>query len=372
MNNPATPPLFLNLLASAIWDKPADVPLYENLDAGTWKAIADMARRQSVAALIADKALSLPKESLPPKEQNILFVAQIEQTKSLNRKLIRILSKLAEEYASADFSFVLLKGLSNGINYPDPLLRSPGDLDLWLYRTDDYERSKELITGKGFEIEDGGDHIHYKFEVEGVSVENHRRITYFDHRKYDRRFKEQEKELAEKADFSFAQIEDGLRVKQLPVEMNAFFIFQHMFRHFVHLGVGARQFCDWLLFLSKYRDAIAPASFTALAESYALLYPMQVFARVAIKYLGALESIFPFPVIQDEKYADLVMKDIMESGNFGFHRPGKKRPKEKMQGMWFSYKTTIRRSIQFGKLSPEHCRILPLTKLMNRLKIGFK
>jgi hypothetical protein len=371
MNNPTINSLFLNLLASAIWDKPADAQLYESLDADGWKVIANMARRQSVSALIADKVLSLPKESLPPKEQRILFIAQIEQTKALNRKLTHILSELAEEYAAAGFPFVLLKGLSNGINYPDPLLRNPGDLDLWLYRADDYERSKGLISQKGFEIENES-RMHYKFKVEDVSIENHRCITFFDHRKYDRRFKRWEKELVEKEDFNFIQIDDGPIVKQLPVEMNAFFIFQHMFRHFVNLGVGVRQFCDWLLFLSKYRGDIDSVSFTALAESYALLYPMQVFARAAIKYLHASESIFPFRMIPDEKYADRVMEDILESGNFGFYRPEKKRPKEKIQSMWFSYKSTIRRSIKFGRLSPEHSSILPYTKLIHRLKIGFK
>ncbi len=145
-----------------------------------------------------------------------------------------------------------------------------------------------------------------------------------------------------------------------------------MFRHFVHLGVGFRQYCDWLVFLAKHRDEINADSFTALAKSYALLYPMQVFARAAVKYLGASEAIFPFEVIADNEHVDWVIEDILHSGNFGFHRPGKQRPKEKLQGMWFSFKTTIGRSKKFGVISPEHSKILPVVKLMNRLKIGFK
>ena len=177
----------------------------------------------------------------------------------------------------------------------------------------------------------------------------------------------------EKRDFTTVQI-DNLTVRQLPTEMNAFFIFQHMFRHFVHGGVGFRQYCDWLLFLSKYRGEIDPASFTAIAQKYALLYPMQVFAHAAVKYLGAQQSIFPFDVKVDDpldKPTDWITADILHSGNFGFHRPGKQRPKEKLRGMWFSYKNTIGRSIKFGAISPEHSRILPFKKLINRLKIGF-
>jgi hypothetical protein len=362
--------LFLHLLSAAIWDKPADATRFINRDAATWEKIADMARRQSVSALIADKALSLPEGSLPPREQNRVFISQIEQTKALNRKLIHILSLLSGEYEESGFPFLLLKGLGNGVNYPFPLLRNAGDLDMFLYRKEDYERSKKWVTGKGIAFKDDGG-IHYNFNFQGVSIENHRRISYFDHKKYDRLFSEWEQELVDKKQFASIDI-DGLRVKALPPEMNAFFIFQHMFRHFVHLGVGFRQYCDWLLFLSKYRDNIDAASFTMLSQSYALLYPMQVFARAAVKYLDAPEEIFPFDVTANERHVDMVIEDILESGNFGFHKPGKKRPKEKIRGMWFSYKSGLQRSIKFGAISPEHCRVIPYKRLINRLKIGFR
>ena len=165
------------------------------------------ARRQSVNALIADKALSLPKESLPPKELSLQFIVMIQQTEELNRKMIHLLKDLSQEYQAAGFPFCLLKGLSNGVNYPKPLLRNAGDLDLFLYREGDYEKSKGWITDKGFDLEDG-DHIHYAFDKGGVRIENHRRITYFDHKKYDRLFKEWEAELMDKRNFSSVQIDE--------------------------------------------------------------------------------------------------------------------------------------------------------------------
>ena len=73
-----------------------------------------------------------------------------------------------------------------------------------------------------------------------------------------------------------------------------------------------------------------------------------------------------------DKHADWVTTDILHRANFGFHRPGKQRPKEKTRGLWFSYKTTIQRARKFGVISPEHSRIFPVKKLINRFKIGFK
>lgn len=43
----------------------------------------------------------------------------------------------------------------------------------------------------------------------------------------------------------------------------------------------------------------------------------------------------------------------------------------KYAGMWFSFVTTIRRSIKFGDISPEHIRLLPYKKFFNRMRIGF-
>lgn len=369
MNNTTTNRLFLNLLSAAIRNVPVDVNLYKGLDASTWKEIEVLGRKQSVSALIADKALSLPEEFLPPRDQNLIFITQIEQTKALNRKMTQVLLNLKNEYEEVNLPFVLLKGLSNGVNYPEPLLRNPGDIDLLIYRRGDYDRSIEWIINKGIETEIG-DHIHYKFDFEGISIENHCRISYFDHKRYDRLFSSWEKEVFENENYTFIEL-GGQNIRQLPVDMNAFFIFQHMFRHFVHQGVGFRQYCDWLLFLTKHRNEINEDSFTHIAQSYALLYPMQVFARAAVKYLNTPESIFPFKMITDSKYTDMVIEDIIFSGNFGFHKSGKRRPQEKMRGMWFSYKSTIKRSLRFGSLSPEHSRILPAVKLINRLKIGF-
>lgn len=360
--------LFFHLLSAAIWDKEADATLFKGLDDKTWKQIADMAIRQSVSALIADKALSLPQDCLPSRALKLQFLAFVQQTEALNQKMIKVLGNLKDEYDEAGFPFCLLKGLSVGVNYPKPLLRSAGDIDLYLYGKGDYERVREWLVKKGYEVLQNK-HIHYQYEIEGVWIENHNRFTFFHNRKYDKRLKECEKELIEGGEFTSVAIE-GITVQQLPIDVNALFVFQHMFSHFIDLGVGFRQICDWLLFLSTHKDKIDVASFTELATRFALLYPMQVFARAAVKYLGTPESVFPFEMTVDDRHVEMVIEDILYSGNFGFHRSDASRPKEKLSGMWFSYKTTIHRSLKFGQLSHEHSKKLPFEKLITRLKIA--
>ena len=328
-----------------------------------------MAHRQGVNALVADKVLTLPVEYLPPSDMTLRFLYVIEQTKHTNRNMISLLKELQEEYTRAGFPFLLLKGLANGVNYPEPLLRNPGDIDLLLYVKGDYERAREWLIQKGVDILPGGG-IHYKYKYEGIDVENHCHTTYFNNKRYNRRFTRFEEDVLTKGEFVIVPIDSELSVSVLPMTFNAFFLFQHLFYHFVNFGVGLRQVCDWVLFLHKHRAEIDGGEFTHLATRFALLYPMQLFARIAVYYLGAPEPIFPLPLIPENRHTQKVMHDLLEGGNFGFHRPGKKRPEEKMAGMWFSFTNTIKRSIKFGSISPQHCAILPFTKLFNRLKTG--
>ena len=243
-------------------------------------------------------------------------------------------------------------------------------------------------------------------------IEPHCRISYFDRKKYEKQFVAWEKEVAEQARFGRVPVAQLLRepslqspqqsqpqqsqeqgqpqpplapaVQLLPVTMNAFFLFHHMFRHFASLGVGFRQFCDWILFLQHYHGEIDRQEFTERVRSYGLLYPMQVFARVAVEYLDASEEIFPFPLLpagrterhgrheRHERHVRRVAADILKNGNFGFHRPGKKRPPGKYSGMWFSFVLSVKRSLKFATLSVSHILIVPYKKLTNRFKIGFR
>jgi hypothetical protein len=410
VNNAEVNGLFLHLLSAALWDRPADGLRFKGLDGGVWKKIAALAHKQSVSALVADKVLSLPEESLPSRELRMQLLLQIEQTKTLNRNMVRVLGALQQEYEQAGFPFVLMKGLASGAQYPNPLLRNPGDIDVWLYRPGDYAKSRSWATVLGYKPDDA-DHIHYHFLWQGIAIEPHIRITYFNYKKYDRQFAAWEKEMAETAPFArlpLAQLlepsqgEQPLQsqpqpqqdqqaqsqpqqlpsaaptVRLLPATLNAFFLFHHMFRHFVSLGVGFRQFCDWILFLHHYHGEIDRQEFTERVCSYGLLYPMQVFARVAVEYLDAPEEIFPFPLLpagrheRTERHTRRVAADILKNGNFGFHRPGKKRPPGKYSGMWFSFVLSVKRSLKFATLSVSHILIVPYKKLIHRFKIGFR
>jgi len=362
--------IFLHLLSASIYDKDIDLSLFRDIDDKTWREIASISIKQSVGALVADKALTLPEEYLPQKRLLINFVSHVEQTKSVNMRMIRSLCDMDKLLKEQGYPYILLKGLGNGINYPNPLLRTPGDIDLVLYDKDDYEKSKTWMASLGVEISSESI-LHYCIKYEGISIEIHKRVSYFGIMKLDKMFGEWEKRVFNAGVFPNADI-DGMSVNVLPVEMNAFFIFQHLFRHFLNQGVGLRQVSDWVLFLENHKDDIDREAFAETARRYDLLYPMQVFAQAVVKYLGVDERIFPFEVEAKAKHSDLVMRDILKVGNFGFHRPGMKRPKNKILGMAHGYVVALERVASLGAISPKHMLNLPFSKVVNRLKASLK
>ena len=59
-----------------------------------------------------------------------------------------------------------------------------------------------------------------------------------------------------------------------------------------------RQICDWILFMSTYGQQMDKALFLDYAERFDLLRPMQLFALMSVRYLGADASVYPFELPQ--------------------------------------------------------------------------
>lgn len=297
-------------------------------------------------------------------------MTRMEQVKDRNLELDAALVKVAEAYRAQSLSFLLLKGHANSVNYPKPILRTLGDIDLFLCNDKDYTKANSWAKNMGYRMEPESLQ-HRSYNIGDVHVENHKYITHFGTEKYNKLLAKKMKEVMASDKFGEISINNTV-IKTLPVEINAFFIFQHLFHHFLELGVGLRQFCDWVLLLSKNHENIDRESFTHLASMFDLLKPMQVFASAAIKYLDAPEYIFPFQVVNYENYADAVVADIFEAGNFGHYKRMEEKPIGKWPGKWYSFVFTAKRSRKFSDVAPAHFKFLPFKKIVLYAKLKLK
>jgi hypothetical protein len=356
-------PLFLELLRSALWKKPADPALFHNLGEEAWQSLFEYSITQSATALVVDGISTLPLDCVPPRQVSIDMLLSVDNVEEANAKLNRVLAKVSDDYVSQGLPFILLKGQGNALYYPDPTHRSPGDIDLFFYRDGDCEKAKRWAEKNGYPFEkENVKHSGYHYD--GLLIEIHHAAMHFLYRKYNKRFRNKVEEIVRDNQLETIQICDTI-VKVFPAEWNAFYVFAHLFHHFISNGIGLKQVCDWLLMLSARRNDIDKERFTAMARRFDLLKPMRVFARLGVKYLGASPDIFPFELGEDSRFTDLVMDDVLRGGNFGYHRAEYQKHKLSLtlKHKWYNYSYRVSRAFLFVGMSFYHIALRPLYEI---------
>lgn len=362
--------LLLECLSGAIHNRPLDASMFHGVSEQEWKKLDDLAIKQSVPALVADRVLTLPKELLPERGHRLRLAMEIAQVEKGNQRILEALRDTQQDYEQLGLRCVMLKGQTLAHYYPNPSFRSPGDIDVYLYREEDYERANAWAFKQGYPLQ--GQAVYEQlYWRKGVAVENHKYLAWFSRESYNRKLKQILQPIIDSN--AFPQVDLGiLQCRTLPLELNAVYIFQHILHHFSYMGIGLRQICDWLVFLGRNVELLDRKIFTDYATQLDLLRPMQYFAHMAVRHLGVEPSIFPFTVPSGkdaDEYADLILEDVLRGGNFGFeHFSGKN-----FLGIWtrraFMFRKAVLRSLRLGIISPEHIRLTPYVGALTRIRL---
>lgn len=347
--------LFLKLLSCALHSELPEARDFTGLEEASWRRIHRLAASHAVPAFVGDRILTLPKEALPNRDMRLMIFSEIELTRRGNAYLTKALGQLQKTYEAAGLPFILLKGLSLGCFYPDAALRSGGDLDILFHSDADYERGNELLRKAGHKLHDDSEvrYGHTAFTYGRTIVENHARAVFFDHKRHNRRFDALVQEAISSGSL-ITQHHGDYTIKTLPHELNVVYIFIHLFFHWLHWGVGFRQYSDWLLMMMRLKGQLDEEKILSMAKDLDILYPMQLFAQAAIRYLRVSPEIFPFPLLsEDDPHTEQIIRDVMHSGNFGFaQRPIKAQ--NKWVTNWRKFRFKMRRSRRLYAITPTH------------------
>ena len=347
--------LFLKLLSCALHSELPEARDFTGLEEASWRRIHRLAASHAVPAFVGDRILTLPKEALPNRDMRLMIFSEIELTRRGNAYLTKALGQLQKTYEAAGLPFILLKGLSLGCFYPDAALRSGGDLDILFHSDADYERGNELLRKAGHKLHDDSEvrYGHTAFTYGRTIVENHARAVFFDHKRHNRHFDALVQEAISSGSL-ISQHHGDYTIKTLPHELNVVYIFIHLFFHWLHWGVGFRQYSDWLLMMTRLKGQLDEEKILSMAKDLDILYPMQLFAQAAIRYLRVSPEIFPFPLLsEDDPHTEQIIRDVMHSGNFGFaQRPIKAQ--NKWVTNWRKFRFKMRRSRRLYAITPTH------------------
>ena len=330
---------------------------------------------QSVTALAyeaAKKAAVASGQPLPPEVDR----AWNDAVNSIMRRNIRVEAEHGELHrlmTSAGIPYVILKGCASAAYYPDPFLRTLGDVD-FLVRPEDADRADKLLRENGFTYKPSSN-TDERVYVRGKSVwELHTAANGTPGGEVGKRVRALMADAIEKAEpVSYVGVEfhsdpnESCRPRRfqandlkdcssqqsekttvIPNEVrnltegsknerdpspaaqddnedylvpsdfhHGLILLLHTARHMTTGGIGLRHLCDWAVFAAYMGDRF-PAEFEDKLKSVGLWKFACILTQLSSEYLGAPEQAWAGqPDAQDRELLEALMDDIFAGGNFG-------------------------------------------------------
>ncbi len=165
-----------------------------------------------------------------------------------NQKNLQVQSEILQKLKDADIPCAIIKGSTVSVNYPEPMIRTLGDIDI-LVNILDYEKTIELLCGDEYEDESSEDHqFHYKYTTQGVAIEIHKSVTEYSNDEYGEKIKNFMSNALD--DVTIKQI-DEFSFPSLLDKYQAATLLLHTQRHFYENRLPIRMLCDWAMFVES-------------------------------------------------------------------------------------------------------------------------
>lgn len=311
-----------------------------------WQEAFAEAKRQALIGVCYMAIERLPAEQRPPRNVLLNWYGQTEFIKVNNRRLNKKAASLTKYFAQLGVRSTVLKGQGVAQSYPEPLMRVPGDIDLWV----EGGRRKVLCLLKGqYKIGEVVYH-HADFSIsEKVEVEVHFRpswsFNYFRNRRWQFFF-------AEMADIQFVhRVKLPEKVGEIATPTGSFncvYLLMHIYRHLFDEGIGLRQLLDYYYSLRQsYSEAEKQTirrnlSYLGLSKfASAVMYVEQVVFGLEDHYLLV-------PIHESE--GRFLLSEIMKAGNFGQY--DERNRHSAAEGLWGKFCRKVWRNSRFVRHYP--------------------
>ena len=311
------------------------------------------------------------------------FIAhQIEdQNRAVNVAAVKLLRSLRKR----GFEGCTLKGQGNGLMYPNPYRRTPGDIDVWV-------RKGESLEVRGESLEDDvrgvirfvkrrnpeARAVYHHIDggvIGGIDVEVHYRPSFMNNPIHNRRL---QRWFGEKAPEQFGhwvtlphtEITETTENKDFKIcvptrEFNVVYQLVHVLRHLLQEGIGLRQIIDYYFLLRKKRLEVSGYGLLRGEQwketlRYLGLWKIaEAMMWVLSEVLGLEEEYLIAP--KDERLGRVLLAEILNGGNFGQYDSDGKRKEE--EGRVMKNWQRIRRDIRMMRYFPSECLWEPVFRV---------
>jgi len=276
-----------------------------------WYTVYDFLDKQKILGVCS------PLDCNVRMDQTLLFkwIGSVEQIKAssalLNQRTIELCKILEDD----GWRCCVLKGQGNAQIYPNPLLRQPGDIDVWIdadeEQIDSYVKSKFPDAVECFK--------HIKFPIfNDVEVDIHHIPLKFRPPRYQRKI-QQWLETNKEDQFGHKIVLAGTdrQISVPTAEFNAVYQLGHIMIHLLAEGVGFRHFIDYYYVLNQLEGTPLEIK-EQICHDWKQLGMMRLASAVMwIEYevLGLRESLLL--TTPDKRLGSIILEDVLEGGNFG-------------------------------------------------------
>lgn len=312
---------FLQFCIGSVADIPASVK-----DAD-WKVLYVIAKKQALLGVLFYGIRRLPKELAPEQKQLMQWMVMAEQIRKQNIRLFQDSVKVCQNFENEGFANCILKGQGNALLYPDPYMRTPGDIDIYLSggRRKIMKYVDQVCPNQVMRYH------HVDFPVMKTAIEVHFTPSYMFCPIHNRRMQKWFEEVMGEQCNHRVSLPDGYGEIHVPqVSFNVIYILSHLYRHIFTEGIGLRQLLDYYFVLVKWHTNLTDSN-KSLPQMTQINTDLDIL-RHELKYLGlwkfaqavmyVLHEVFGLSedwmiAPMDEREGRFLLDEIMRGGNFG-------------------------------------------------------
>ena len=297
----------LSLVRCELWGEPLSCAI----PAEEIEEILKVAKEQAVSGLVANAII---RNHLPIGEDLTMEVCAVQKMhEKKNSSMNAEVAKFAGFLNRRNLKYVVMKGQTMAALYPNPLMRTTGDIDFYCPE-ESFQKTQQAIEERlGIVMKHNGSKKHDNFNIEGFSFEMHSDVTDFGYFGYQRYWK-RHIEAAIKADSTDVEIA-GEKVKTLSPTMDALYIFLHAFYHLIlnGNGMGLKQYCDWCMVMSRLHEKIDFVTLEKHLKALGLRKAYDAIGAFCAGKLGLPEEKLHFQLSDEAKtWADKILSNFLE------------------------------------------------------------
>lgn len=241
------------------------------------------------------------------------WIGEVLTIEQANQHQMAVMNEMAEKWTEHGCRVMVMKGQANGILYPKPEHRNPGDIDCYLF--EDYSKGNDIAREVGAKVDESW-YKHSVISYKGETFENHQ---YFVHTRDGKKGKRLNQELVEQLKDKSEEIKfiPGTVVEMPPMQWNAMFLTYHACAHFVSEGLRLKQILDWAMFLKAHQDDVDWPTFYAYCERNHLRRFADAMTTIAVNYLG-IKVTQNSQITTESPYAEKILRNALYEDDYVF------------------------------------------------------